>query len=550
VYAAAVLLHELVTGELPWGASTDPAAQAGVVPASRDKRGAPPGLAELLQRGLAADPAERPQDAAAWRLGVEEVQRALLAARAGPVSVAVLPVVDLGAGAGEHLADALTELLIAQLARDRLLRVISRSTAMAYRGSSRSIPRIGRELSVGSVVEGSILRMGGELQLVVKLVEAASDRPIWSDRLGFTPEAALAVVERAAAEIGRELHARVGGVEVGRGEGARAVAPRALDAHVRGQYHLGKRTAQALATALVEFQAALEADPGFVAPHVGAAHAHIMSGIYGFEPPRVAFGQAREHALRALALDPRSGEATGALASVHLFHDYDLPAALELARRAAELNPSYAVTHLVLGDVLLVYERFDEALEQLELAIRLDPLDRGMRMNVGDFLSWAGDQRAAARQLRGVLELDPHHLPSHVRLARVLALLGDRPAALEELAIVAAGAGRALTLETTALCQAALGDAPAARAAVEELERLARAGRASAMAAANGRAALRDRDAALEWLERALEERSPMLPLMHLFPPTRAFRDDPGFAALGRRIGIPRFAATAADLTP
>jgi tetratricopeptide (TPR) repeat protein len=180
---------------------------------------------------------------------------------------------------------------------------------------------------------------------------------------------------------------------------------------------------------------------------------------------------------------------------------------------------------------------------QLEVATGLDPLDRGMRMNVGDFLAWSGDHAGAVTELRRVLDLDPHHLPAHVRLARSLAVLGERGAALRELAIVVARAAPPVALELTAVCHGLLGDAERARAARQELERLVAGGHAPALAAANAAAAMGDRPAALAALERAWEERAPMLPFIHLHAPTRALRDDPGFAALGARVGIPRYVA-------
>jgi tetratricopeptide (TPR) repeat protein len=183
-------------------------------------------------------------------------------------------------------------------------------------------------------------------------------------------------------------------------------------------------------------------------------------------------------------------------------------------------------------------------MEQIEAALRLDPLDLGINMNVGDFLVFDGRFEEAATALERLLRINPHFLPGHLRLAKALAFAGDRKGAQVELDILAASAPGTMALETTAICLATLGDHDRARPVTEELERLAGLHRGLAIAAANARAALGDGPAALRWLERSWEEREPLAVISARYPPTRRLFETASFAEFGRRVGLPRFAGT------
>jgi TolB-like protein/tetratricopeptide (TPR) repeat protein len=545
VWSAAVILYQLLTGELPFhperGWTADRVEQALRVPSIP---GAPSGLAPLLQRALSIDPGPRPADGRAWLQALQEV-RAELEAGAGPdhgsTRVAVLPFTDLGnPGPADFLAGSLTALLIAELARVTSLRVSSRNTAMAYLGTTKPVRQVGAELGVEKVIEGSVLRTGDELQISVRLLDVQSERQEWTERYREPIGNVLDVLDGVVGEVSRTLGALLGPNHAG-SAGGRVVATSAIDAYLRGQYHQSKRTPEGFAAALAEYRAANDADPLFAAPYVGTGFAHLMSAIYGFAPTRQALSLARLNAERALALDPGSGEALGALAGVQLFHDHDFAVALATARRAVALNPSHVMSRVVLGDVLWVFDRVGEAIEQIESALRRDPLDLGINMNVGDFLVFAGRFEEAVAALERLLRINPNFLPGHVRLAKALAFAGDRAGAEAELAVVSASAPEAMALETLALCHATLGDHARARPLAEELDRRAGLQRGTAIAAANAWAALGDGPAALRMLERAWDALEPFAVVSARYPPTRRLFETAPFAEFGRRVGLPRF---------
>jgi serine/threonine protein kinase/tetratricopeptide (TPR) repeat protein len=545
VWSAAVILYRLLTGELPFdpdhGWMEGQGADSLTVPSIP---GAPSSLAPLLLRALSLDPAPRPVDGRAWLQALREVQSELDAgprAQARLTRIAVLPFTDLGAaGPADFLAGSLTELLISELARVPALRVTARTTTMAYRGSPRPLREIAAEMSVDKLIEGSVLRTGDLLQINVRLLDAASESQEWTERYRQPIGNVLEVLDGVVTEVAGALGALLGPARPGSGEG-RSVDPRAMDGHLRGQYHQGKRTPEGFGAALAEYRASVDADPLFAAPHVGMAFVHTMSAIYGYAPTRQALSTARFHAERALALDPGRGDALGALAGVQLFHDHDFPAALATARRAVEAGPSHVMPRVVLGDALWVYDEVEPAMGHIRAALRLDPLDPGINMNLGDFLIFAGRIGEAVDAYRNLLRLNPHLLPGRVRLAKALAFAGDRLGALAGLDEVAVAAPEPVVLETSAVCLAMLGDRERALPMAEELDRRAATGRTSAMAAANAWGALGNGEAALPWLERAWNDIEPLAVLAIRYPTTGPLFETARFGAFGRRVGLPRF---------
>jgi eukaryotic-like serine/threonine-protein kinase len=544
VWSAAVILYQLLAGEFPFhpeSAWTDESAGAERAPSIP---GAPPSLNLLLQRALAVEPASRPADGRAWLEALREVQAELEAAprvRSPATRIAVLPFSGPGAGdGGDLLADSLTALLISELSRAPALRVTSRTTAMAYRGTTKPLREIGAEVAVDKIVEGSVLRAGDLLEIRVRLLDAPTEREEWAEHYRQPIGTVFDVLDGIATEVLGALGALFGPPQPGSG-GGRAFAPRAVDDYMRGQYHQSKRSPEGFAAALAEYRAASDGDPLFPAPYVGTAFVHLMSAIYGYASPRQAFSLARPNAERGLALDPGSGEALGALAGVQLFHDHDFAEALRTARRAVQLNPSHVMSRVVLGDVLWLHDAPGEAMAQIEAALRLDPLDLGINMNVGDFLIFGRRFDEAVSALQALLRLNPHFLPGHIRLARALAFAGRRAGAETELELVAASAPEPAALEVSALCLGVLGEVGRARPLAQELDRRAFLGGVPAMAAANAWAALGEAGAALPWLERAWQEREPGAVMAATYPATRGLFDGEAFAAFGRRAGIPRF---------
>jgi TolB-like protein/Flp pilus assembly protein TadD len=457
-------------------------------------------------------------------------------------SIAVLPFVERSSESERHyICDGLTELLIARLAGIRSLSVISRTTAMQYRDSEKSVPEIAGELNVSYLIEGAVLRSGEQIQVVVQLVDGRIDRHVWvetftrdmSDVLNLMNEIAGGVADEVRAKVTPEEEARLSRVET--------IDSHALDDYLKGRHHLSRRSAASFEKALVSFHEAIDIAPKFAAPHAGIADIHIMSAIYGFKQPNECFRLARANAAKAVEFDPSSAEGYVSLASIKMFHDWDFAGAEKDYLKALDLNPSYPSARLAYGDLLWVFERGEDALRQIEEAVRLDPLDLGLNMNLGDFLYFSGRFDASVEQQRKVLAMNPGFFPSLVRLAKSLACKGDLAGletALERLKEIAPAA---VWFETAAVSYGKVGQHDKSLAALKEWR--AGAEYLSPLPVAWAYGAIGDRDAAIEWLENSFDTRSPALILSHVQPMFQSLEGDPRFVEILNRIGIPACSA-------
>ena len=254
-------------------------------------------------------------------------------------SLAVLPLANLtGDPAQEYFSDGMTDALITNLASLPALRVISRQSVMRYKGSTKPLPEIARELGVEGVVEGSVVRSGGRVRITAQLVHAPTDRHLWARSYERRLEDVLALQGELSRAIAEEVRLTVGTKESQRLTPERTVKPEAYDAYLLGRHHWNQRTAQSLDKALSYFQAAIAADPDFALAHAGLALAYGPRLVYGYVPPGHGLAEQKTAALRALELDPGLGEARAALGSVRT-QEWDWQGAETEFRNAIE-DPS------------------------------------------------------------------------------------------------------------------------------------------------------------------------------------------------------------------
>jgi TolB-like protein/Tfp pilus assembly protein PilF len=460
-------------------------------------------------------------------------------AAAAAVAVAVLPLLNLSGDPGEeHLADGITELLISNLACMSRLRVISRTSAMHYKGTRARLTEIARELGVTRVVEGSVLRSGRQLQVVVQLIDPATDTHLFARN--YTRELAdvLRLQNEMAWQIAEEIGATLEPRERERLPKARPVGDDALQAYLRARHFWAQRTPDGFAKAVREYEACLASEPQFAPACAGWADTLIIMAFYGVANPASLAPRARELAERALALDASSAEALTARGGVALFFEWDVEGSAALFRRALEINPSYDVARLALADTLMIRRDFDGGLRELDVALRLNPFDSGLAMNRGDFLVFARRYADAVAALQQTLDAAPHFWPARARLAEALALQSDRDGAGRELARAEHQAPPGRMEGSRAFVHALLGDAADAHALLARLEaaRTQRYVRPGEIARVH--AALGDVDSALHWIDIGIAERTPQMVMLGLDAGYDRIRDDPRFGARLQRLGI------------
>jgi TolB-like protein/lipoprotein NlpI len=425
----------VATGAPPSGAET---AAAVPRPAGGPRPGAGAGMpwrrfllsaAAIAALLVAAVVARRSFEARAARSG----PAALVTGLAPGSSIAVLPLESLSADPGQdYIADGMTDAIIVELGRIRSLRVISRQSVMRYKHSTTPVPQIAKELGVGAVVTGSVMRAGGDLRVTLALVKPSPERQLWSatydrgvgDMLTLSGEVAQAAAAHVQATVTPEEQA-----ELAR---ARPVNAEAQQAYLLGRFFWNKRTQADNERAIREFTRVIAIDPNAALAYAGLADCYVVAWDNGSMPPEAAYRLAKANATKALLLDDAIAEAHASLGSVYSF-GLLWAAAEQEYRRAIALNPGYATAYQWRALNLSRLGRQAEAVAEARHALDLDPFSRVQNAFLGQRLYVAGEYAAAAAQLRRTIELAPDFSNAHNLLGLVLIEQGQLSSAVKEL---------------------------------------------------------------------------------------------------------------------
>jgi serine/threonine protein kinase/Tfp pilus assembly protein PilF len=324
-------------------------------------------------------------------------------------SIAVLPLKNLSSvSTQEYLADGMTEALISNLAQiEALQRVISTTSVMQYKDTTKPLPEIARELGVDAIVEGSITVSNQRVRVNVQLIEARKDQNIWSNSYERDLRDILALQSELARAIAREIKIAVTPAEQARLALTRPVNPEAYQLVLRARSLWNKRTEADLLRAKELFEQAIELDSSYALAHAGLADAYNMLASYYFVSPSEAYPKAREAAQTAMELDENLAEAYTSLARVKYRYEGDWFGAETDYNWAIELNPSYAVAHQWYGSLLRDMGRFDEALVQLERAKELNPFSLSINTSIAFLYYYARQYDQAIAQGKQALQMDP-----------------------------------------------------------------------------------------------------------------------------------------------
>jgi TolB-like protein/DNA-binding winged helix-turn-helix (wHTH) protein/Flp pilus assembly protein TadD len=490
--------------------------------------------------------------APAWRgsvLGLLAVMAALATwrflstSRPSPVirSLAVLPLESLSSDASQdYFADGMTDELISDLGQISALRVISRTSVMAYKHARKPLPQIARELNVDAVVEGTVLRSGDQVRITAQLIDAATDTHLWSQSYEGELRDALALQSKVARAIAEQIRINVNPKEQAALRHVEVVKPEAYESYLKGRYFWNKRTAEGLKVALAYFNQAIEEDPGYAPAQSGLAdtYALLADWEYGVMTPKEALPKAKAAAIKALELDGTLGEAHTSLAFCLDVFDWDLEAAEKEFRRAIELSPSYATAHQWYASHLLVVGRTGEALAEIRKAQSLDPLSLIISADLADFLVIAHAYDESIRESRKAIELDAGFALAHDQLGQAYLekhMIDDAIAELQKAAQLSAGSPTIMA--NLARAYVASGKKDEAEKLLSALRKSSNPGNSHASEIAMVYVALGERDQAMRWLEKGYEER--FNPSVLLRPGFDPLRSDPRFQDLLRRTGLP-----------
>lgn len=455
-------------------------------------------------------------------------------------SLAVLPLNNYsGDPDQEYFTDGMTEALIAELGKIGALRVISRTSAMAYRNTEKSSPEIARELGADALVEGSVLKAGDKVRITLQLIHGPADRHLWSKSYERTLRDVLALQGEVARNIAREIRLTLAPETEARLAGAEeAVEPEAYEAYLKGRYRYARVTEEDHRAALSHYQKALEHDSGFAVAYAALAEVCAHPQLLG---TTTTLAECRGWANRAVELAPDLAEAHAGIGRVNLAA-WDWEASESAFRRAIELNPSSVMARMGYSDLLWSTKRPGQALEQIRIAEKLDPLNLFVKTAVSWPLFVQGRIEAAKEQLDGVLEMDPGFWLPIWNRGEAFVLMGKAPEALEAARHLADLPVRAAEISAHSLRVGGFTVAGEHERALEALAAFeARYGQVAPAQIALAHLQLGREEEALRWLERAFRSHDQFLPPAMVIPWSDAVRDHPRFRELERMMGLDEY---------
>lgn len=349
-------------------------------------------------------------------------------------SVAVLPLQNLSGDPNqEYLADGLTEALVTDLAQVRSLRVISRTSVMTYKRTSKKLPEIARELSVDAVVEGSVMRSGDQVQVTAQLIEAPTDTHLWAETYEGSQRDLLVMQNRMAQAIVQQVRVALTPEEKLRLTKVHLVSPESHEDYLQGRYLWNRRTPAALLSSLELYEKAIKTDPNSAEAYAAMATVYGTMVATDQFPPQEMEGKAKAAAQKALSLDETLAEPHAALGYMKAVADYDWDGSFAELQRAIELDPSLAMAHHWYGYMLECRGRFDEALREVHKAQELDPLNLAEQESPAQVLYWSRKYDNCISVSRKTLELDPNFFYAHMFMGDCLEQLKRHDEAISEL---------------------------------------------------------------------------------------------------------------------
>ncbi len=456
-------------------------------------------------------------------------------------SIAVLPLDNYSGDAGQdYFAEGMTDELTSALANISQLRVISRGSAMQFKGANRPpTPEIARVLNVDAIVEGSVLRAGDRVRITAQLIDARADRHLWSRSFERSSKDVLALQDELASAIAGEIHVRLTPAEQSRLKRAASVNPEAYDAYLKGRYFFNRPNDENLSRAIAQFEEAIRLDPSFAPAFSGLSDAYLWAGYNeGVIANAEAGPKARAAAEEAIRLDDTSAEAHASLGTYRGWYAHDWSGSETEYRRAFALNPNYSYAHDQFGILLALQGRLDEAVAEGKRAAELDPLSPQIPVDALIAFVWQGKYAEARDLARRAASLDPtYFFPAfmegwmEIQAGKVndAIPLFQKARALGSPPFVAAWLGYAYGVT---------GDRARAMAAIDELKAASLKGYVPPFNLAIVHLGLGDHARALEYLERAYDTNSQWMIYLRgdrIFDPLRS---EPRFQALMRKCGF------------
>jgi len=455
-------------------------------------------------------------------------------------SIVVLPFVNISPEEGQdYFCDGLSEEIINALSHIRELRVVARTSAFAFKGKEIDIREVGEKLNVDAVLEGSVRKDGDRLRITAQLINVADGYHLWSERFDREMKDVFNIQDEVTLEIVDKLKIELFGKE------REQVVKRytdSLEAHnllLKSRYFWAKRTKEGVKRGLECVHQALEIDPAYALAHAHLAMNFISAGWLGFARPHEAFPKAKAAARKALELDGSLPQAYVALAWISLLYDWDWTAAEKGFKKALSLNPGFDNAHYGYAIFLVSQGRCEESVPAIKKALDLDLLSLWMNVELGSCLRFARRYDEAQEQLNKAIEMEPNFGQAHFYMAVLYNNKGMYKDSIRELqkSIEFTG-GLSWTFGYLGYAYAMLGQKDEAEKILHALEERSKEEYIRPTTLWLLHTALGDIDRSFECLEKAIEDRDPAMILLKAAPEYDIVRSDPRFIAFLKKMNL------------
>ena len=461
-------------------------------------------------------------------------------------AIAVLPFKNIGGDReDEYFSDGMTEDVIAHLAKISGLKVISRTSVMQYKGQERNLKEIGDELDVGIILEGSVRREGNKIRIVAQLLDANKDDHLWVETYNEELTQIFAIQSAVAEKIAASLKTRITSAEKSRMVKEATNDMAAYDLYLRGRYHWNKRLPEDLNKGIEYFKQALKLDTNYALAYTGLADSYLILGNYALLPPAESFTRAKQAAEIALELNDQLAEAHTSLAYTLCFSDWNWFRAEEEFKHALRLNQNLVQTYSWYSLYLTFTGRFAEAEKMRERALQLDPFSVVLNADIGLALYLERKYDRAIEQNLKTLQMDPGlgalaHFPlgaAYLKKSRYSEAIESFSQMSRKLTGIIP-TGHQIPIATLGYGYAYFGKEDRAEDMLELLMDKAKEEYVSPFWLAVLHTSLGQHDQALDWLEKAVDERDGFLVYLKVIPVFDPLRSQNRFISILQKIGL------------
>ena len=457
-------------------------------------------------------------------------------------SIAVLPFKNMsGNKDNEYFSDGITEEITTQLAKIAHLKVISRTTAMLYKNSKKSVKEIAEEMSVSSILEGSVQQSGKEIRITAQLIDANTQEHIWAEHYDQKNLNDLFSMQSEVAQnIAEQLDAHLSSEEKNNIEKKSTTNPEAYNLYLKGRYFWNKRNAPSLKKGIVYFDSAIALDPMYSKAYSGMADCYASLGYGSFLAPSDAALKAQAAALKALQLDSTLAEPHASLGYIKFYYSWDWHGAEQEFLKAISLNPNYEIAYDWYGVFLTAMGRLEDARKVIEKAQQIAPLSAFINTDMGFNLYYGKNYDKAIQSLKSTIDLNFDFLLAHLWLARTYQAMKMYKEALEEYQTAQTIAPNWVpTVAGIGNIYGLTGQKIEAKKILDSLKEMSAQKYVTPYGVALVYAGLGETDKVFEYLEKAYQDRSNWLVWLKLDPRWDSVRSDKRFIDLVKKVGLP-----------